>query len=109
MNTTARAVTPQGVVVASDNGLIQTRTTDGRVISTRPPVNQPQSTLAGNVVVNNGDGTYTLIDQYGNSQRMRYPTTQAGGAASGLSGDDLLKYAPIAIAGVVAFMALSRK
>lgn len=83
----ARQVNADGSVsIVSDNGLIQTRDTSGRVTSTRPPVGVPQATLSGNLVVNNGDGTYTVATPTGQTQRLAYGNTSGGAAgASGVS------------------------
>lgn len=84
INTTARVVRPDGSVsVITDNGLVSTRTPDGRVTSTRPPVGVPQSTVNGNTVVNNGDGTYTVVSPNGQTATYRYDA--AAGAGGKLS------------------------
>ena len=78
INTTARTTTASGAVVAaSSDGTIRTRRPDGSIATSRPPVGQPQMTVDGFVIVNNGDGTYTRISPTGASQTLRY--TDAGG------------------------------
>lgn len=81
---TARRVNPDGSVsVIGDNGLIQTRTPDGRIVSTVPPVGIPQASISGNYIVNNGDGTYTVVSPTGQSQTIRYASqTGAGGGGN---------------------------
>jgi len=82
INPNARNVSPAGVVTtALDTGVVQTRTADGRTVNQRPPVGVAQSTINGNVIVNNGDGTYTLIDASGNRRIIKYGSD----AGSGLS------------------------
>lgn len=83
---TARQVNADGSVsIVSDNGLIQTRNVSGQVVSTRPPVGVPQSTITGNMIVNNGDGTYTVATPTGQTQRLAYGTTSGAAAGGGLS------------------------
>lgn len=73
VNTQARAVSPSGTVVSAlDNGTVQTRSPSGQVTITRPPAGQAQSTTNGNVVVNNGDGTFTLISPNGQTRVIQY-------------------------------------
>lgn len=80
INTTARVVRPDGSVsVITDNGLVSTRSPSGQVTTTRPPVGVPQSTVNGNIIVNNGDGTYTIVSPDGRSATYRY----ASGTDSG--------------------------
>lgn len=78
----ARNVAQNGTVTtALDTGVVQTRTPDGRTVNQRPPVGVGQSTINGNIIVNNGDGTYTLIDASGNRRIIKYGSD----AGSGLS------------------------
>lgn len=78
INTTARVVRPDGSVSAiTNNGLVQTRRPDGTVSAIRPPVGVPQSTVDGNIIVNNGDGTYTVISPQGQAGTYRYSTGSA--------------------------------
>ena len=84
VNTTARMAMVNGTVLsAGDNGLITVRAADGTLSSRQPPVGQPQMTTSGNIVVNNGNGTYTLIDSVGQRSVKAYSAT--GGLFSGLS------------------------
>lgn len=77
---TARVVRPNGAVsVVSDNGLIQTRTPAGQITAQRPPVGVPQATLNGNYIVNNGDGTYSVVDPAGQTVRYSYGANAPGG------------------------------
>jgi hypothetical protein len=78
----ARNVTQNGTVTtALSTGVVQTRSPDGRSVNQRPPVGVAQSTIDGNVIINNGDGTYTLIDANGGRRIIKY----GGDAGSGLS------------------------
>jgi hypothetical protein len=95
----ARTVTQSGAVVSAlDTGIVRTQTIDGRVVNQRPPVGVAQSTVNGNVIVNNGDGTYTLIAPDGVRRVIQY------GADSGSGLSDLPW--PLIIGGVGALFAL---
>lgn len=76
--TQARAQTPQGAVSALDTGIIQTRGLDGKIVNTRPPAGVAQSTVTGSIIVNNGDGTYTLIGRDGSRRVIQYGAESAG-------------------------------
>jgi hypothetical protein len=76
--TQARAQTPQGAVSALDTGIVQTRTLDGKIVNTRPPVGVAQSTVTGSIIVNNGDGTYTLIGRDGSRRVIQYGNESSG-------------------------------
>jgi hypothetical protein len=79
----ARNVNPDGSVsVVGNNGLIQTRKPDGTIVTTTPPVGVPQATISGNYVVNNGDGTYTVVSPTGQSQTIRYGVESGAGGLS---------------------------
>lgn len=81
INTQARNVGPGGQVsVIGNNGLIQTRTADGRVIAQKPPIGIPQATVSGDYIVNNGDGTYTVVNPAGQSRTLAYAPTVAQSA-----------------------------
>jgi len=81
----ARTVTANGgVAVVGNNGLIQTRSSTGSVSYSRPPVGVAQATLDGSWVVNNGNGTYTLVNSAGQSETRTYSTpSTAQASASG--------------------------
>lgn len=86
INTTARVVRPDGSVsVITDNGLVSTRSPSGQVTTTRPPVGVPQSTVNGNTIVNNGDGTYTVVAPDGRTATYRYSIGAAATSGEGLS------------------------
>lgn len=76
--TQARAQTPQGAVSALDTGIVQTRTLDGKIVNTRPPAGFAQSTVTGSIIVNNGDGTYTLIERDGSRRVIQYGSESSG-------------------------------
>lgn len=87
INTQARNVGPGGQVsVVGNNGLIQTRTADGRVVAQKPPVGVPQATMSGDYIVNNGNGTYMIVSPAGDSRTLAYAPTvaQSGGMPWGL-------------------------
>lgn len=93
VQTTARVAQPNGSVsVIGDNGLVQTRTANGQVIASRPPVGVPQATLNGNYIVNNGDGTYSVVSPDGKTARYSYSkdAPQSGGISPVLLGGGLL-------------------
>jgi len=71
-NTQARTVSGGAVVSGNDAGVIITRRADGTVSTSRPPVGVPQATTSGNFIVNNGDGTYTLIASDGSRRTVAY-------------------------------------
>lgn len=88
INPIARTVNGSTVIAATDNGLIQTRDASGRVTQTKPAIGQPQLTTTGNMIVNNGDGTFTLIGADGSRRIISYPSssyipTIGGGSLSG--------------------------
>jgi len=73
INPNAQNVAADGTVTrALDTGIVQTRLPDGRVVNARPPKDVAQSTVSGNVIVNNGDGTYTLISPDGRQRIIQY-------------------------------------
>jgi hypothetical protein len=79
----ARNVNADGSVsVVGNNGLIQTRRADGTIVTTTPPVGVPQATISGNYIVNNGDGTYTVVSPTGQSQTIRYGASTGNGGLS---------------------------
>lgn len=105
--TTARMVGANGAVTAAtSNGTIQTRNPNGTISTTLPPVGVPQATVDGNLIVNNGNGTYTVIFPDGRTEVRRY----APGA-----GDDPFASIPggLPVVGIIAagaaFFLLSRK
>lgn len=79
INASARVVNPNGSqTVVSDSGMVMTRDQSGRVSQTKPAPGEARLTTSGNIVVNNGDGTYTLISQSGERRVIAYPGTQSG-------------------------------
>lgn len=80
----ARNVSSNGTVsVIGNNGLVQSRTPQGTITYTKPPIGIPQATIDGGFVVNNGNGTYTAISASGASSTQSYPATSAGGGVFG--------------------------
>lgn len=101
INAQARMVQSNGAVVAAtDAGVVQTRDPNGNVHSVRPPVGVPQSTISGNIIVNNGDGTFTLIAPDGTQRVIAYGSdSTSGGILSSIS-PGLLLTAGLGIAGL---------
>lgn len=95
------------------NGMLTVRNTaTGGYSVQRPPVGTPFVMADGRTIINNGDGTYTLIARDGTSQRLPY-TAQAGAVAPGMgSGGSLGGIPPIYLAGgalVIGALLLSRR
>lgn len=85
VNARARVTTPDGTMTqCGDDGLIRTAGATGTRVSL-PPVGVPQATISGNLVVNNGDGTYTLITPAGASSIRRYPANPSSLSTSATS------------------------
>lgn len=106
--TQARSVAANGAVTATtSNGMIQTRNPAGFVTSQLPPVGVPHSTVDGNLIVNNGDGTYTVIYPDGRTEVKRYPPG-AGGESLGGFGGDLPAIGLIAAGAALLFIARKR-
>jgi len=102
VNSTASARTGTGAQVqARDDGMVWTRDSQGRVTSSRPAPGLLQMTTTGNGIINNGDGTYTLIRPDGSRSTLRYPGT-AGASGAGFAG--LPAWAPWALAGGAALL-----
>lgn len=80
VNQRAQSVNGQTVTRATDDGRIATRHPDGTVTYSLPPVNSAQATITGNYIVNNGDGTYTLVSA--NGQRTTRSYSASGGSGS---------------------------
>lgn len=73
INPVARNVNSRGALVSAlDSGVVQTRAADGKISNQRPPIGVAQSTVTGNLIMNNGDGTYTLIDPQGTRRIIKY-------------------------------------
>lgn len=110
IQTAARTVRPNGAVaVIGNNGLIQTRNPDGSVSSALPPVGVPQATTSGNYVVNNGDGTYTIVSPAGQSQTVRYSSTVSATAASATTLIPGISNTVLLAGATVAFLLATRK
>lgn len=94
VNTTARKVNSDGSVsIITSNGTVQTKKPDGTINVTKPPVGVPQTTLNGEIVINNGDGTYTVVSQSGASATYRYDsgaTSSEGNSSMLMVGAGLL-------------------
>lgn len=77
---TTRAGTTQ--TARTDGTLTTTDPATGRPVITRPPVGVPYELPGGGAVVNNGNGTYTLVTADGQTVTRQYPvSTPPAGAA----------------------------
>lgn len=84
INTVARKVNQDGSVsVITDNGMVSTQGPNGQIVTTKPPIGIPQATVNGNMVVNNGDGTYTVVSPSGQSATFRYGANNGGSSDLG--------------------------
>jgi len=69
-----------GVVTANSNGTITTRnSTTGAVSTTIPPVGKAYQTPDGNIITNNGNGTYTVVKPDGTRYTGNYTATSTTG------------------------------
>lgn len=69
-----------GVVTANSNGTINTRnSTTGAVSTTIPPVGKAYQTPDGNIITNNGNGTYTVVKPDGSRYVGNYTATSTTG------------------------------
>jgi len=93
-------------VIASKNGTVAV---NGR--TQIPPRGVPYVTPDGGIITNNGDGTYTLIDQNGISATNRYPAglPSVGSGFSSMFGGVSSQTLMIAGAGLLAVLLLSKK
>ena len=107
----ARQTLPNGAVRSvNSNGTVSTRNPNGTVSTSLPPVNQPQSTVDGNIINNNGDGTYTVVTPNGASQLRQYPAGST--SASLLDNLSLGNINPMMLAGIglaAAFLFMKRR
>ena len=86
---------------ALDTGVVVSTDSAGRVVSQRPPKGIAQSTITGNLIVNNGDNTYTLIAPDGSRRVIAYgPNT--GGDGFSLSNFDVKANATYIFLGIAA-------
>lgn len=97
------------------NGTLTVRNAaTGQVSTQRPPVGMPFVLADGRTIINNGDGTYTLIARDGSSQRLPYqnlPTQYGatyGGTGSGFRASSIPPAYIAAGVGVLALVLLSR-
>lgn len=79
VNTTARTTGANGeTVVGTSAGVIQVRGANGAISTVRPAVGVPQATIDGGWIINNGDGTYMLVNADGSMTRRAYSAQTAG-------------------------------
>lgn len=85
----ASRTTATGTTVPNKNGTVTTIGTGGRTTTVRMPIGQPYAFPDGTVVINNGDGTYSVISTTGQAQTLTYPSgTGTGGGLLGSLGED---------------------
>lgn len=93
---------------ANANGTLTQMTSAGGVITSKMPVGTPYLAANGNLVVNNGDGTYTTTNPQGVQTRTAYPLV-TGSVGTGALASLMQGNTPIYIGGaLLAFMLLSR-
>jgi hypothetical protein len=108
---TARRVSANGTVqVANRDGLIHTRSASGQITKRRPPVGEATATIDNSLIVNNGDGTYTLVSPNGAISTQRYPISTAAGGFSldSIASPENLKYAAFAVGAFVLARSLAK-
>lgn len=70
---TAQITLPSGVrTTALDSGYVEQTNSAGQTFRQAPPVGTVQGTVSGNLMVNNGNGTYTLIASDGTRRTLQY-------------------------------------
>lgn len=91
---------------ANPNGTLTQLTSSGQTVVSKMPVGTPYLASNGNLIVNNGDGTYTTTAPNGTQTRTQYPATI--GAGSSLS---TMLQNPMVLAGVglVAVLLLTQR
>jgi len=83
VNPNARQTDPRGnQQTVTRDGVIVTRTPDGRTTTTRPAVGEPRMTVDGTMVMNNGDGTFTRVGADGRRETLPYPKAAGGGGVT---------------------------
>jgi len=83
VNPNARQTDPRGnQQTVTRDGVIVTRTPDGRTTTTRPAVGEPRMTVDGTMVMNNGDGTFTRVGADGRRETLPYPGAAGGGGVT---------------------------
>lgn len=74
------SMTNAGTVTANNNGTITTRNTStGQVSTTIPAVGKAYQTPDGNIITNNGNGTYTVVKPDGTRYTGNYTSTSTTG------------------------------
>lgn len=96
----ARTSTSGNTVTGQSNGMVTVRSPSGQVVAQKPPVGVPYGTADGSVVVNNGDGTYTIATNTGATVTRPYASAVAS------SGFDGKTVAIVAGVGLLALLAL---
>ena len=111
VNQTARSTDASGATrLVKADGMIYTRTADGRVTAERSPPGLAQATVEGYYIVNNGNGTFTRVDPDGTRNVIRYgamPSPTAGGVPVTMGGMD--QSTLLYLAGAAAIFLVLRK
>ena len=117
VSTVSRTVTNSGAVQSVQNdGLIHTQNPNGTQNVGMPAPGHPVSTTSGALVVNNGNGTYTLIQPNGSTQILQYPqsalnapsyTNQPSGISAAIGSVPTVYL--LGGAGLIAFLLMRRK
>lgn len=87
----------------SSNGMILTRNANGQITAARPAVGVATVAADGSMIINNGDGTYTVIGQDGSRVTRAYGNTTGSGVmgSSGAIDPKLLLIGGAALLGVM--------
>lgn len=77
--------TSNATTTANSNGMLTTRTSTGGVVQTRMPVGTGYLTTDGVMVVNNGNGTFSVTNPDGSTTTRPYqPSSSGAGGSSNL-------------------------
>ncbi len=86
----APTASASGTAWADESGYLVTRLPDGTTRRELPPVGTAYRMADGRALVNNGDGTYAIVDQTGSVSIRRYPAHPANADGAGVIGGDIL-------------------
>lgn len=86
-------------------GTITTTSPTGMTSTGKPPVGQPVAAADGSLIVNNGNGTYTVIGTDGSRTTRNYPDAAGTGSMlAGVSNQQLLLYGGLGLGAVFLLM-----
>ena len=80
----ARSVSSGAVQSVSNDGLVHTQYTSGQTATSFPPVGKPIATIQGSIIVNNGNGTFTLVSPDGSTHSYQYPASGSVSASGSI-------------------------